>query len=129
MQVSNFLSQGDERGRLFLELKGRNMPLDVDISLINAIEGKELSYQSLETTDISWSTPPPGTLLPFRYERCQCTGPSSGYQVALKYGPLICRIDITAWGITYRKSTPTMHDLELVLVKKKPPYRLEVILF
>ncbi|MBL4907743.1 MAG: hypothetical protein JKX94_09860 [Sneathiella sp.] len=105
------------------------MPLDVDISLINAIEGKELPYQLLETEDIYWSAPPPDVLSPFRYQRCQCSGPSSGYQIALKFGAMICRIEVTAWGITYRKSTPTMHDLELVLVKNKPPYRLEMIIF
>lgn len=105
------------------------MPLDVDISLINAIEGKELPYQTLNTENIIWSAPPPSILPPFRYQRCHCSGPSSGYQIALKFGPLICRIEVTSWGVTYCKSTPTMHDLELVLVKDKPPYRLEMILF
>ncbi|GLQ06437.1 hypothetical protein [Sneathiella chinensis] len=110
------------------------MPLDVDIALINTIEGQDLAYTSLasdtslETDDLVWTSPPPETLPPFQYHRCQCTGSSAGYQVALKYGPLICRIDITAWGVHFRKSVPTTHDLEVVLVKGTPPYRLEIIL-
>ncbi|MBL4739916.1 MAG: hypothetical protein JKY12_02925 [Sneathiella sp.] len=103
------------------------MPIDVDISLINTIEGQELCYDILETDGISWASPPPAILLPFCYKTCQCTGPSSGYQIALKYGGLICRIDVTSWGITYSKSTPTKNDLELALIKKTPTYQLEVI--
>lgn len=105
------------------------MPIEVDISLINAIEGKYLPYQTLKTDELVWSSPPPDYLSPFDYRRCQCSGPSSGYQIALKFGPLICRIEVTAWGITYRKSTPTMHDLELMLVKDKPPYQIELFMF
>lgn len=103
------------------------MPLDVDISLINAIDGRELPYELLETDGISWSAPPPPILLPFCYKFCKCTGPSSGYQIALKYGALICRIEVTSWGVTYSKSTPTKNDLELVLVKNTPTYQLEMI--
>ena len=103
------------------------MPIDVDISLINTIEGQGLDYDNLETDGISWASPPPDTLQPFCYKTCQCTGPSSGYQIAMKYGGLICRIDVTSWGVTYSKSTPTKNDLELVLVKETAPYQLEMI--
>lgn len=103
------------------------MPLDVEIALINAIEGEELPYQFLQDTDIIWSSPPPDILPPFKYIRCQCCGPSSGYEIALKYGPHICRINVTAWGINYRKSTPTTNSMELVLIKKQAPYQMELI--
>jgi|GEM_PF-6443221 len=109
------------------ELKGRYMPIDVDISLINTIESLELNYDTLETDGISWNSPPPPILPPFCYKTCQCTGPSSGYQIALKYGGLICRIEVTSWGVTYSKSTPTKNDLELVMVKNTPSYQLEMI--
>jgi len=105
------------------------MPLAVDISIINAIEGKALPYDDLNATDsVNWSAPPPDILEPFQYHRCRCSGPSSGFEITIKYGGLICRIDVTAWGITYRKSTPTKYNLEVVLVKNEAPYRLELIL-
>ena len=114
--------------RLFPEAKGNRMALNVDILMISAIEGENLEYEELKTDGISWKSPPPDILLPFEYHRCECSGPSSGYEIGLKYNGIICRIEVTSWGVSYRKSTPTQHDLELVLVKNKPPYRLEMIL-
>ena len=104
------------------------MPLDVDIALINTIEGNDLSFESLDMEECSWSAPPPDRLPPFEYKRCHCSGPSSGYEIALKYGPHICRIFVTAWGVTYKKSTPSKNSIELVQVKKQSPYRLEMII-
>ena len=103
------------------------MPLDVEIALINAIEGEVLPFQDLLADELDWSSPPPDQLPPFQYIRCLCSGPSSGFEIPLKYGPHICRINVTAWGVDYRKSTPSTHALELVLVKKKPPYQIELI--
>lgn len=104
------------------------MPLEAHIALISTINDKNLHYQELETGSAEWLSPPPEILTPFKYHRCQCRGPSSGYQVALKYDGLICRIDVTAWGITYRKSTPTHHDMEIIQITKDSPYRLEIVL-
>ena len=104
------------------------MTLSVDISMISAIEGESLQYEELKTDGINWYTPPTDVLSPFKYHRCKCSGPSSGYEIALKYNGIICRIEVTSWGVSFRKSTPTEYDLELVLVKNKPPYRLEMIL-
>ncbi|WP_169544836.1 hypothetical protein [Sneathiella aquimaris] len=104
------------------------MPLDVSIALINTIEDQDLSFQSLQEDELIWMPPPPEILPPFQYKRCQCSGPSSGYEIGLKYGPLICRIRVTAWGIKYRESTPSTNALELIQVKEKPPYQLELFL-
>ncbi len=113
---------------LFRNLKEISMALNVDISMINAIDGQPLPYEELETDGVVWSTPPPDFLHPFQYHRCHCSGPSSGYEIAIKYGGLICRIDVTSWGVSYRKSTPTNFDLELVLLKNEAPYRMELIM-
>ena len=105
------------------------MPLAVEISLINTIEGKALAFEDLNSDEgPDWSVRPPDLLAPFQYCRCSCTGPSSGYQIALKYAGLICRIDVTAWGIAFQKSTPSQNDLELIQIKESAPYRLEIIL-
>jgi hypothetical protein len=116
------------------------MPLNVEISLINAIENEVFQFDDLATKDISWGIKPPEELTPFKYHRCHCTGPSSGFEIGLKYGGIICRIEVTAWGISYKKSVPTNYDLELVQVEEKQKarslsegqiqskYRLEIIL-
>jgi len=105
------------------------MPLSVEISLINTIEGKSLTFQDLSDSRVlNWNSPPPETLSPYQYSRCNCTGPSSGYEIGLKYDGMVCRIDVTAWGVKFRKSTPTQNDMELIQVKEKAPYRLELIL-
>ncbi|MCF8466718.1 MAG: hypothetical protein K9G33_04900 [Sneathiella sp.] len=104
------------------------MPLETHIALISTIDNKDLHYQKLETDGIEWPTPPPDVLSPFTYHRCKCTGPTSGYQIALKYDGLICRIDVTAWGISYKKSTPTYHDMEIIQISNSSPYRLEIVL-
>tara|TARA_R100000005_G_scaffold89619_1_gene60264 strand:+ start:694 stop:1011 length:318 start_codon:yes stop_codon:yes gene_type:complete len=104
------------------------MPLETHIALISTIEKKDLRYQALETDGLEWVTPPPAILPPFKYHRCRCTGPASGYQIALKYDGLICRIDVTAWGLAYRKSTPTYHDMEVIQITDHAPYRLEIVL-
>lgn len=104
------------------------MPLEAHIALISTINDKNLHYEALETEGAEWLTPPPDTLTPFKYHRCRCSGPTSGYQIALKYDGLICRIDVTAWGISYRKSTPTYHDMEIIQITDNAPYRLEIVM-
>ena len=104
------------------------MPLEAHIALISTIHDKNFHYEALETEGTEWLSPPPDILTPFKYHRCRCSGPTSGYQVALKYGGLICRIDVTAWGISYRKSTPTYHDMEIIQINSSSPYRLEIVL-
>jgi hypothetical protein len=104
------------------------MPLDTHIALISTIKDKYLRYHDLATEGTEWITAPPDILTPFKYHRCHCSGPTSGYQVALKYNGLICRIDVTAWGISYRKSTPTYHDMEVIQITRAAPYRLEIVL-
>lgn len=103
------------------------MPLDAHIALISTLTDKTLHYQELATEGIEWPAPPPDVLAPFKYHRCRCTGPTSGYQIALKYDGLICRIDVTAWGISYRKSTPTYQDMEIIQITNSSPYRLEIV--
>lgn len=104
------------------------MPLEAHIALISTIKNKDLSYHELETEGIEWLSSPPDILTPFKYHRCLCSGPTSGYQIALKYDGLICRIDVTAWGVSYRKSTPTYHDMEIIQITDTSPYRLEIVL-
>ncbi|WP_025899795.1 hypothetical protein [Sneathiella glossodoripedis] len=105
------------------------MPLAVEISLINTIEGKGLEFADLNKGgNHDWIVPPPDVLNPYQYFKCECSGPSSGYEIGIKYGGLICRILVTAWGIKYRKSTPTTRDVELVQISEKAPYRMELIL-
>jgi len=104
------------------------MPLETHIALISTINDKNLRFQELETEGIKWITSPPDILSPFKYHRCKCTGPTSGYQIALKYDGLICRIDVTAWGISYKKSTPSYHDMEVIQIANSSPYRLEIVL-
>ncbi|WP_169568643.1 hypothetical protein [Sneathiella limimaris] len=105
------------------------MPLDVEIAMINTIEDQELVYSDLNDPEaFSWHTPPPDKLRPFQYCRCTCSGPSSGYEIALKYNGLICTISVTSWGVQFKKSTPTHNDMELIQIKEKAPYRLELFL-
>ncbi|TNE33345.1 MAG: hypothetical protein EP348_13140 [Alphaproteobacteria bacterium] len=104
------------------------MPLDTHIALINTIHETPLHYQGLQTGDIEWPAPPPAILQPFKYYRCRCSGPASGYQIALKYDGLICRIDVTAWGISYKKSTPTYQNMEIIQITNSSPYRIEIVM-
>lgn len=104
------------------------MPLEAHIALISTIENRNLKYQALEADGLTWITAPPPFLPAFRYYRCRCTGPTSGYQIPLKYDGLICRIDVTAWGLTCRKSTPTHHDMEIIQITSHAPYRVEIVL-
>ncbi len=103
------------------------MPLETRIALISTIEDTPLDFQDLGGTSLEWVIPPPKVLTPYKYFRCICTGPASGYQIALKYGGLICRVNITAWGYTCRKSSPTYHDIEVINISDTLPYRLEII--
>ncbi|PHQ71695.1 MAG: hypothetical protein COB93_02660 [Sneathiella sp.] len=103
------------------------MPLETHIALISTIHDRDLTHYELETDGLEWHTPPPEQLTPFKYHRCRCSGPTSGYQIALKYDGLICRIDVTAWGISYRKSTPTKYNMEVIQISKSSPYRLEIV--
>jgi hypothetical protein len=103
------------------------MPLETHIALINTIADKQLKFQDLCDETLVWQASPPELLVPFKYHRCQCSGPASGYQVALKYDGLICRIDVTAWGVSYQKSTPTYQDMEVIQITQSSPYRLEIV--
>lgn len=103
------------------------MPLETRIALISTIEDTDLVFQDLSGHAVEWIAPPPEVLTSFKYFRCACTGPASGYQVTLKYGGLICSINVTAWGFTCRKSTPTYRDIEIINVSDTEPYRLEII--
>ncbi|WP_373085741.1 hypothetical protein [Sneathiella sp.] len=104
------------------------MPLETHIALISTVTDKNLHYEKLDTEGIEWMMSPPEMLAPFQYHRCKCSGPASGYQIALKYEGLICRIDVTAWGVSYRKSTPTFHDMEIIQITNTAPYRLEIVM-
>ncbi len=105
------------------------MPLTAEISLINTIEGEPLNFDDLNKNGVhNWRVAPPETLSPYQYFKCECQGPSSGYEIGIKYGALICRIQVTAWGIKFKKSTPTAHDVELIQISEKSPYRMELIL-
>ncbi|MEH6547765.1 MAG: hypothetical protein V7701_15120 [Sneathiella sp.] len=103
------------------------MPLETQIALISTITEKPLKFQDLGDENLVWKSAPPEFLEPFKYQRCHCTGPASGYQVGLKYDGLICRIDVTAWGISYRKSTPSYQDMEVIQITQASPYRLEIV--
>lgn len=103
------------------------MPLETHIALISTVNDKTLHHDPLETEELKWRSSPPSVLEPFIYHRCECSGPASGYQIALKYDGLICRIDVTSWGISYRKSTPTYRDIEIIQISEKSPYRLEIV--
>src|SRR5690606_41999320 len=98
------------------------------IALIRAIVNRKLKYEPPQGDGVTRITAPAPFLPAFRYYRCRCTGPTSGYQVPLKYDGLICRIDVTAWGLTCRKSTPTHHDMEIIQITSHAPYRLEIVL-
>jgi hypothetical protein len=103
------------------------MPLETQIALISTITEKHLEFQDLGDENLIWQSPPPEFLEPFKYHRCRCSGPASGHQVALKYDGMICRIDVTAWGVSYRKSTPSYQDMEVIQITQVEPYRLEII--
>lgn len=103
------------------------MPLQTRIALISTIEENDLIFKDLGSSTIEWVTAPPEILTSYKYYRCICMGPTSGYEIGLKYGGLICRINVTAWGLTWRKSSPTCHDIEIINVSDTPPYRLEII--
>ena len=103
------------------------MPLYVHLALISIIQDADLIYEKLDTDNVIWSTPPPKFLPAFQFKRCLCHGPASGFQVKLKYGGLIIWIDVTSWGLTYRKSTPTRNGIEITTLSTKSPYRLEVL--
>jgi len=103
------------------------MPLETHIALISTINDRNLTHDVLDTEGFKWHAPPPTLLTPFKYRRRRCSGPASGYQIALKYDGLICRIDVTVWGISYRKSTPNKHDMEVIQISKSSPYHLEII--
>ncbi len=104
------------------------MPLNVEISLVNTINGESFDYQQLDMQNALWQVSPPQKLEPFTFHRCQCMGPSSGFHVPVKYGGLICWFKVTAWGVSYQKSTPTHYDIEVVMVQNKAPYRIEMLL-
>ena len=104
------------------------MPLNVEISLINAIDGESFEFEELPSENFQWTLTPPKSLRPFKFSRCYCQGPSSGFEVPIKYGALICRLQVTAWGISHKISTPTHYDIEMVVIQDRPPYRLELIL-
>lgn len=103
------------------------MPLETQISLINTITDRQFEFQDLSDENNVWELPPPSILESFKYYRCRCRGPSSGYQIGIKYNGMICRINVTAWGISYSKSTPTHQDMEVIQITETVPYRLEIV--
>jgi len=104
------------------------MPLNVEISLINAIDGESFDFDEIPSENLQWTLKPPKTLEPFKFSRCYCYGPSSGYEIPLKFGGLICRVKITSWGVSFKTSTPSHYNIETVLIQDTPPYRVELIL-
>lgn len=103
------------------------MDLYVHLALISIVQDSDLKYERLDTDNICWLTPPPDVLNAFKFERCLCRGPASGYHIKLKYGGSIVWINVTSWGLTYQKSTPTRNGIEITSQSDQPPYRLEIL--
>jgi hypothetical protein len=103
------------------------MPLETHFALISTIKDKQLAFKDLSDATTVWESPPPPYLTSFKYYRCRCRGPSSGYQIGIKYDGMICKIDVTAWGISVQKSTPTYQDMEIIQITESAPYRLEIV--